>query len=229
MNHRLLCLLLVVLAGVACAPAALGSSLSVASETGFSLPYTGAAYDISAEGNLDWLVSNKNQKDATNIIATYNDTNMFMGAGALFKYAENGMPDWAPAFAYTGGRDNTSATYERADYLYAGVVTDIALPAGSGTVSIWWTFGDTSPGDAHIALTFDDGTSYTSPDGFNYVAPKKTVISWQTDTAQTLHFSSDVPAGVWAMAVSQVPEPSTLSLLACGLAGLIAYAWRKRK
>jgi hypothetical protein len=29
--------------------------------------------------------------------------------------------------------------------------------------------------------------------------------------------------------VKAVPEPSTLALLAGGLLGLIAYAWRKRK
>jgi len=28
---------------------------------------------------------------------------------------------------------------------------------------------------------------------------------------------------------SNIPEPGTLALLACGLAGLLAYAWRKRK
>jgi hypothetical protein len=228
-NQRLLCVLLVMFTAIAWASQAWASTLSVAGEPGFSLPYTGAAYDISADGNLDWIVANKNQKDATNIIATYYDTNMLLGAGSLFVYDDNGMPDWAPAFAYTGGRGNTSATYQRADYLYDGTVTDIALPAGRGTVSVWWTWGQTNPGDAHITFAFDDGTSYTSPDGFNYVAPRKTVISWQTDVPQTLHFSSDVPAGVWAMAVSQVPEPGTMGLLACGLFGAIAYAWRKRK
>jgi hypothetical protein len=29
--------------------------------------------------------------------------------------------------------------------------------------------------------------------------------------------------------LTPVPEPSTLALLAAGLAGLLAYAWRKRR
>lgn len=31
------------------------------------------------------------------------------------------------------------------------------------------------------------------------------------------------------LVVTRIPEPSTLALLACGLVGLLAYAWRKRK
>jgi hypothetical protein len=214
---------------VAVASSAEGSLLTEAGETLFNLPYVGDAFDISAEGNLDWIVVNKNQKDNADIIGTYLDTNLLLAAGSLFDYAGNGVPDYSPAFAYAGGRGDTSATYERADYLYDGTSTNIALPAGSGTLSVWWTFGNTAAGDAHISLNFDDGTSYTSPDGFNYVAPRKTVINWQTDTPQTLHFTSDVPAGVWAMAVSQVPEPSALALLGFAFLGLAAYSTRNRK
>ena len=44
------------------------------------------------------------------------------------------------------------------------------------------------------------------------------------------HHSFD-PAPVYASGAgfSPVPEPGTLTLLAAGLIGLIAYAWRKRK
>jgi hypothetical protein len=37
-------------------------------------------------------------------------------------------------------------------------------------------------------------------------------------------------AGSWYMdSVASVPEPSTIVMLACGMMGLLAYAWRKRK
>jgi hypothetical protein len=32
-----------------------------------------------------------------------------------------------------------------------------------------------------------------------------------------------------AMGIKAVPEPGTLALIAAGLAGLLAYAWRKRR
>jgi hypothetical protein len=230
MNRRFMLLLSVLTASVAVAAPAWGESiLSLAGETSFSLPYTGPAFDISAEGNLDWIVVNKNQKNATDIIATYLDANILIQANQMFVYADNGVPDYPPAFAYTGGRNNTSATYERADYLFDYCSTTLQLPAGSGTFSLWWTWGQTNPGNANFYLNFDDGASYASPDGFNYLDPRKTVINWQTDTPQTLHFSSNVPAGLWAMAVSQVPEPGTLTLLGFIFLGLVVYAWRKTR
>lgn len=55
-----------------------------------------------------------------------------------------------------------------------------------------------------------------------------------TATDTTLNFNVDgqadvVLAGFNLQSVAPVPEPSTMILLGCGLAGLLAYAWRKRK
>ena len=36
-------------------------------------------------------------------------------------------------------------------------------------------------------------------------------------------------SGEYTLGVASVPEPGTLVLLATGLIGLLAYAWRKRK
>ena len=47
-----------------------------------------------------------------------------------------------------------------------------------------------------------------------------------TDFGKTAPISSSVV--IAGMGVSAVPKPSTLVLLAAGLLGLIAYAWRKR-
>jgi hypothetical protein len=229
MNRKVLFLLFVVTAGVAVAAPVWGESiLSLAGETPFSLPYAGPAFDITAEGNLDWIVANKNQKDGADVIATYYDTNILIQANQMFVYADNGAPDYPPLFTYTDGRGSTSSTGDRADFLYGYCSTSLQIPAGSGTLSVWWTWGSTSAGDAHIYLNFDDGTSYVSPDGYQTVAPKKTVINWQTDTPQTLHFAADVPAGLWAMAVSQVPEPGTLTMLGFIFLGLVLRVRSKR-
>lgn len=92
------------------------------------------------------------------------------------------------------------------------IVTENQFVKGSGTASFGFTGGE-------IYLTgnkvgFDDANAWFTPTaaaGYVYAE------DYSAGTGKTLlHF---VP----------VPEPATMTLLAMGMLGLIAYAWRKRK
>lgn len=66
-----------------------------------------------------------------------------------------------------------------------------------------------------FAVTFADGTPFTEVS--NVWTCESGARSWTyTESTGVLNFVA-------------VPEPSSLVLLVCGLAGLLAYAWRKRK
>jgi hypothetical protein len=141
-----------------------------------------------------------------------------------------GVSEFPPAFSFTDGEDPTSSAFLRSDIAYNGVATDISLPAGSGSLSVWWVYVPINEGGSQFTVAFDGGASYTVPlvPFAEKEAPRKTVIHWQTDTAQTLHLSAIPTAGFNAIAVSAIPEPGTLTLLGVGLLGL-AFVWRKRK
>jgi hypothetical protein len=59
------------------------------------------------------------------------------------------------------------------------------------------------------------------------------LMSYDTTVAQTLsittQYSAGYNVGMFGLAASTIPEPSTALLLVSGVIGLLAYAWRKRK
>jgi hypothetical protein len=225
MRHTVITAFLVVLACVACAPQARGSTLSLASESSYAIPYSDAPFDITAAGNLDWVVTYYSEKaGGTAITTTAQNSAEYETHPQGFWLPNTGYP----TFSWTDGF-NDPQTAAVAGLIYGdgvnGVGTHIALPAGSGTISVWWVWA-VAGGNASFTASFDDGTSYVAPDTNSAL---KTVLNYSTETSQTLTFQTNGYAGVFAMAVSTVPEPGTLVLLALGLLGLSACAWRKRK
>jgi hypothetical protein len=111
---------------------------------------------------------------------------------------------------------------------YSNVVID--LPAGSsGNITALvssWSAGD-------FSAIYADGTTATAAiGGGNHEVD----LSYSTDIAQTLTLKMDGTGsgnGGFRMVAltgpAPIPEPGTLVLIATGLIGLLAYAWRKRK
>ncbi len=68
----------------------------------------------------------------------------------------------------------------------------------------------------------DEAFSYTTSAGFstanNYIGLETT--SGPDSLPNVIYYEN--------FSIAQVPEPSVLALLACGLSGLLAYAWKKR-
>ena len=91
---------------------------------------------------------------------------------------------------------------------YVTPLTTLSFPAGSAPVGgfVFGSINFTAPAgqDAQPILVRIQG--YDDPQGYRLNS-----CSWG------------------AVSLTYVPEPGTLALLATGLVGLLAYAWRKRK
>lgn len=229
MNHRVISVFLVLLAVIACAPQVWGSTISLNSEEEYAIPYAGDPYDITAAGNLDWVVTYYAEKAGGTAIATTppGNTAEYLTSPAGGYFPVSGFP----TFSWTDGSYQPATPFVgwggiiQGNGVDTGVATTIAVPAGSGQLTVWWAYA-VAPEPAAFTVTFDDSTSYTTP-GTN--SALKTVLDYNTATDQTLTFQTNPYAGIFAIAISTVPEPGTLVLLGSGLVGLIAYAWRKRK
>jgi hypothetical protein len=205
------------------------SALSVASQTSYSVaPYTGPSEDISAQGNLDWVITARSEKESTNVIAT--DGSSLIETTPHFTWLPNLT---TPRFNWTGGLNHSSATNANAGYTYCVSEaeysgTHINLPAGAGTITVWWCMSGTTGNRASCSFSFADGTLLTTDPITGSPAGRKTLINYYSPTAQTLTLTTNDDAGIYAIAVSAVPEPGTLIMLAGGALGLLCYAWRRR-
>lgn len=230
MNRKFFSVLLAAIAVTALATPVWGSSLSIASDTAIEYPYASDPVDITAVGNLDWVVFAYAEKGGATAIGVNNPA--INDWAVLETYGS--ATDWLawPAnpspilFSYTDGFDLRPTGTGVAAGMEGGLgsQTHIALPAGSGQISIWWGWA-VQPGPATFTLTFADSTTVTDSQYDQF----RTVVNYSTATAQTLTFDMNEYAGVMAIAVSTVPEPSSLVFLGSSLVGLLAYAWRKRK
>ncbi|MBN1394604.1 MAG: PEP-CTERM sorting domain-containing protein [Pirellulales bacterium] len=175
-------------------------------------------YDLKADLAID--VSDSKHSSATEAgskIKTYVGTTTTVRNTAV---GTTGASNWTTLMAGAGS-DQWYTMELRV------TLNDSSFDSGTtATAEMWWKPRDSAgplvQADINGSLA---GLSYTwtwDADGTNYMG-----FYGYTPAAPTNAFTEATLFD--NISVSIVPEPSTFSLLACGLMGLLAYAWRKRK
>lgn len=117
--------------------------------------------------------------------------------------------------------------------LYGGADTaaghvKVVDPTGQSWIDTGATFpGDAAPAWTKLEVTHVNGTNQFSISvngGTAYVA-----TGFAAGNVNAITFQCDGPHSTGVFDAVPTPEPASVTLLAVGLAGLVAYAWRRRK
>lgn len=159
---------------------------------------------------------------------------------------DDGANTLSGAAGLTVSESNSSLSI--GEYLMAGEkaatnsLVGTLLPEGEGVVSRWervWAVTKTGSLDATLAFDFSEGglappsagaafaLLYSSTDGGTFSWLSNLSASVAGDTVSFNVLNANLADGYYTLGI--IPEPGTLTLLGCGLVGLVAYAWRKRR
>jgi hypothetical protein len=225
MNRKMFGLVAVGIALMALgATSAHADSLTFNSMTAIPTPFSGTPYNITALGNLDWIMPGVDEKADTSIIPDPS------GVAAQ----ADGPGDY-PAFTYTNGKWNAGTQTATAKYNYPTPYAQLSMPAGSGQIMLWCGDGGSAPFTPSTVNAWLDGDYPASlvTRTLSNNSRQLAVFDYNLSAPRGIWLSSDpngaVNAGWFAVAVSSIPEPSCIVLTSTGVLGLLAYAWRKRK
>ena len=116
--------------------------------------------------------------------------------------------------------------------------TSISVAATNGSLDVFGTFKldlsdvDLTTGTWNMVTgsgtkTYESSFAVADKNDGGFTSAGGGVWTYTPVSAPTELWTFTQSSGV--LTLSTVPEPGTMALLACGLAGLLAYAWKKRK
>ncbi len=167
----------------------------------------------------------------------YRNGGVYINAGTLWGAGNLCFSTYAPVanqWYYAAATISTnSATYTTTMNVY------VYNESANGSLSGWYSgTSATGPSGANTPATITDVGSISTPEWSTGTSSQGTIGSGRNDGTRN-EFQGDVEdLAIYntVLSVSQMqadagitPEPSTLVLLAAGLAGLLCYAWRKRR